>query len=327
MRPASVSYHAGRSGVKLLSTAAAPDRPAAPLSQGLETMTRYSIVGATGTVGTPLLHSLAGLIAAGDSIQAITSDRAKAGRSVDGVAWVHLDLATGEGLVPALANTDRLFLLSPPGHADQDRLLNPLIAEATRRGLQKVVLMTALGVDASDGPMRRVELALERSGLPHAIVRPNWFMQNFHTFWRHGIVTHDTLALPAGAAAVSFIDARDIGEVAARLLVDDRHARRAFDLTGPQAHTHAEAAQILSAAVGREIHYVDIDPAQFHRDLVAAGLPGDYADLLVQLMAFVKAGYNARVSPDVETLLGRPARTLAAYARESKDALARASAA
>ena len=85
MRPASVSYHAGRSGVKLLSTAAAPDRPAAPLSQGLETMTRYSIVGATGTVGTPLLHSLAGLIAAGDSIQAITSDRAKAGRSVDGV--------------------------------------------------------------------------------------------------------------------------------------------------------------------------------------------------------------------------------------------------
>ena len=51
------------------------------------------------------------------------------------------------------------------------------------------------------------------------------------------------------------------------------------------------------------------------------------ADLLGQLMAFVKAGYNARVSPDVETLLGRPARTLAAYARESKDALARASAA
>jgi uncharacterized protein YbjT (DUF2867 family) len=290
-------------------------------------MARYSIVGASGTVGSALLHSLSGLIAAGDTIQAITSDRAKAGRNVDGVSWVHLDLATGEGLTAALAATDRLFLLAPPGHPDQDRLLLPLISEAKRRGLQKVVLMTASGVESSDGPMRRVELALESSGLPFNIVRPNWFMQNFHTFWRHPIVTQSALPLPAGDAPVSFIDGRDIGEVAARLLVDDHHSGRAFELTGPQALTHAEAAQVLSEAVGRKITYTDIEPPVFHADLVAAGLPSDYADLLVQLMAFVRAGYNARVTQDVEAVLGKPARSLAAYARDFRGALASASAA
>ena len=285
-------------------------------------MARYSIVGASGTVGAALLRSLPALLSDGDTIQAATSNHAKAGRSVDGVAWVHLDLVTGEGRDAALAGVDRLFMLSPPGHADQERLLAPLISEAAQRGLQKIVLMTALGVDASDGPLRRVELALERSGVPFNVLRPNWFMQNFHTFWRHPIVTTSSLPLPAGTAPVSFIDARDIGEVAARLLVDDRHAGRAFELTGPQALTHAEAAQVLSEAVGRRIAYLDVEPAVFHRDLVAAGLPADYADLLVQLMAFVKAGYNARVSPDVEALLGKPARSLAAYAREFRDTLA-----
>ncbi len=285
-------------------------------------MARYSIVGASGTVGASLLHTLPGLLERGDTIQAITGDRAKAGRTVDGVQWVHLDLVTGEGLAPAFAAVDRLFLLSPPGHPDQERLLAPLIAEAARRGLQKVVLMTALGVEASDGPMRRAELALERSGVAFNLLRPNWFMQNFHTFWRHSIVTQDILPLPAGTAPVSFIDARDIGEAAARLLVDDRHSGRAFDLTGPEALTHAEAAQILSEAVGRTITYVDIDPPTFRGNLVAAGLPAAYADLLVELMAFVKAGYNARVTGDVETILGKPARSLAAYAGEFKGALA-----
>ena len=32
------------------------------------------------------------------------------------------------------------------------------------------------------------------------MIRPNWFMQNFHTFWLHGIQTQGQIFLPVGNA-------------------------------------------------------------------------------------------------------------------------------
>jgi uncharacterized protein YbjT (DUF2867 family) len=80
--------------------------------------------------------------------------------------------------------------------------------------------------------------------------------------------------------------------------------------------TYGEAAEILTAASDRPIRYVSTDDAGFVRGAVAAGLPEEYGTMMASLFGAVRAGAAARVDPSLPDLIGRPARTLADYAKD-----------
>lgn len=279
-------------------------------------MKTYLVIGASGTVGSTIVRSL---LAQGHAVRATTSRKAAVGRQGQRQT-VHLDLATGEGLAAAFEGVDRAFLLAPPGYADQQRLLSPLVAEAARRKLEKVVLMSAMGANAADTPFRRVEQELERSGLRYNIIRPNWFMQNFNTFWLQGINEQGAILLPVGQAKASFIDARDIAAVAVRLLTTDDQDDRDFDLTGPEALDHDAVARILSAETGRTIVYREVEPDVLRQGFLAHGVPADYAEFLLAILGFLKLGYAERTTDAVKQLLGREPIGFAQYARDQRAA-------
>lgn len=271
-------------------------------------MSRILVVGASGTVGSELARLLA---AQGETVAKATS---KAPTAPD---QVRLDLVGQSGLKAAFEGVDRAFFLAPPGHTNQEALLAPLVDEAKARGLKKVVLMTAMGANADENaPMRKAERRLEASGLAYNIIRPNWFMQNFNTFWLHGIVTAGQIFLPVGSAKASFIDARDISAVAARLLTSEALSNRDFDLTGARALDHAEVAAILSQATGKTIGFTDITPEAMLQGLLGAGVPQDYAAFLVQILGYLKAGYAERTTDAVQQITGQPPRTIEQYARD-----------
>lgn len=275
-------------------------------------MSRMLVIGASGTVGSELVRLLR---AQGHAVAEATSRTPTRG---DQVA---VNLATGSGIAEAFTGVERAFLLAPPGFTNQDVLLRPLIDAARQHGLRRVVLMTAMGADADEAsPMRKAERQLEQSGLPYHIIRPNWFMQNFNTFWLHGILNGGTIALPVGQARGSFIDARDISAVAAALLTDDTRASQAFDLTGPRALDHDEVASILSRVTGRSIRFQDIAPQAMRDGLVGAGVPPDYADFLVMILGFFKAGYSERTTDAVAQITGRAPRSFEAYAADYRQA-------
>lgn len=277
-------------------------------------MSQFLVVGASGTVGSELTRLLS---AGGHAVRRATS------RAPTAADQVQLDLLSGAGRDAALRGVDAAFLLAPPGHTRQDLLLNPLIDAARAQGVRKLVLMTAMGVDADDSaPLRQVERHLQASGLAHAIIRPNWFMQNFNSFWLHGIQTQGQILLPTGDAKGSFIDARDIAATAAALLVNERFDGQAFDLTGPEALDHHQVAARLSEASGKRIGYTDIPPEALRGGLLAAGLPADYADFLLTILGFFKAGYAERITDAVQTITGRAPRTLAQYAADYRAAWA-----
>lgn len=270
------------------------------------------VVGASGTVGSELSRLLK---EQGYSVRATTSKPVKD----DSASLVHVNLATGEGITKAFEGVDKAFFLSPPGYADQYAMLSPLVQEAKRRGLKKVVLMTAMGANASeDTPFRRVEIELEKSGLAYNIIRPNWFLQNFNTFWIQGIREQGKILLPAGNAKVSFIDARDISAVAAKLLTSDEFNNKDFDLTGSESVDHAQVAAAISKATGKTITYQEIKPEELKAGLLAAGLPKDYTDFLLLIMGFLREGYSARTTDNVKLITGKAPHTLAAYAQDYK---------
>jgi uncharacterized protein YbjT (DUF2867 family) len=271
-------------------------------------MSRILVIGASGAVGSELSNLLA---AKGQTVVRATS------RPPNAVDQVQVDLVTRSGLKSAFDGVDRAFFLAPPGHADQEALLAPLIDEAKARRLRRAVLMTAMRANADEAtPMRRAERRLEAAGIPFNIVRPNWFMQNFNTFWLHGIRTLGQILLPVGSARGSFIDTRDIAAVAAQLLVTDAFANQVFDLTGSQALDHVEVATILSEVAGKTIGYTDITPDAMLEGLLSAGLPKDYAESLLVILGYFKAGYAERTTDAVFKITGSSPRSFEQYAHD-----------
>ncbi|AVK21748.1 NAD(P)H-binding protein [Pseudomonas aeruginosa] len=148
------------------------------------------VLGATGTVGKPLVE---GLLAKGEAVKAAS----RANRKMDGVESTPFDFGKPETIATALEGVDRTYMLLPAGYLNVRDLLLPFVEAAASRKV-KIVFQSAFGVDANDAnPMRQMEILLEKSGTPHVILRPNWFSDNFHHFWKASL-DQGQIALPAG---------------------------------------------------------------------------------------------------------------------------------
>lgn len=271
------------------------------------------VVGSTGTVGQHLVKILS---EAGEQVRAATTAPQKY-PATQNVEAVRLDLTDASTYSAALEGVERVFLLAPTGHMDAYSLLAPFVEAITADQNRKIVFQTAKGVNADDNsPLRRVELLIEKSGAPYVFLRPNWFSDNFHSYWLQ-MVKQGVIALPVGDARTSFIDARDIAASAAAVLQSQRFDCRAFALTGPESLTYTEAAAHLSQALGREIRFVDVDEASFIKSMTAAGLTEEYARYIAFLLTMVTAGYMADVTNDVQELTGRAPITMAQYALDN----------
>lgn len=271
------------------------------------------VLAANGTVGNKVVRAL---VEKGEAVKAAT----RKATPVDGAEVVAFDFQDASTFGPALDGADRLFVLAPSGHLDPVGLLSPIITAAAARGL-KIVLMSVIGVDADDNiPYRQVELLLERTGARFVILRPNWFSDNFQTYWIEGI-RHGAITVPAAEGKTSFIDARDIAECAAAALTSDAFNGRAYNLTGPEALGYDEAAAILSRVTGRPIAYAPVDDETFVSILTGAGVPLDYARFLASIFHPVRQGWVAKPTGDVKTLTGHEPRSVEVYARDNIDAL------
>jgi uncharacterized protein YbjT (DUF2867 family) len=271
-------------------------------------MTTTLVIGANGQIGSTLASLLA---AQGQTVRRATS------RAPSQAGDVQVNMASREGLAAALAGADQLFLMAPPGFANQHELLIPAIDAAKAAGVRKVLLLSAMGANADDSiPLRQAELHLERSGLAWNVIRPNWFMQNFHTFWLHGIQTQGQIFLPVGNAKGSFIDTRDIAAVAAKLLSSEDFVNAAHDLTGSESLDHTQVAAILSQAAGRTIGYTDIPEDAMRQGLLGAGLPADYAEFLLVILGAFKAGYSEGITKSVQRITGKAPIRLEQYAQD-----------
>jgi uncharacterized protein YbjT (DUF2867 family) len=274
------------------------------------------IIGATGGVGRELLAQLE---ASGEEVLAATRNPVGAAAGARTSArFIEFDFERPETFAPALEGVERVFLIARPGDEHADSVARPLIDEMKRRRVRHVVNLSAMGAELrSDFSLRKVELYLEDSGLGFTHLRPNWFMQIFSGGpLLAGLRATGELRIPAARAKISYIDVRDIAAVAARALTVPGHLGKAYTLTGDEALDCDEVTGLFSRAAGRTIRYVPLGEEETRTTLRTAGLSPERVERLIQFYRLVRDGYCAPVSPDVRAVLGRPARTLARFARE-----------
>lgn len=277
------------------------------------------ITGAAGTVSTALLDRLEGVDV---HVRAMvrTSSRTKELRD-RGVETVVGDLDDAHTLPPAFDGVDDVWLLTPNGPRAPENNMNALQA-AREAGVRRIVRLSAIGA-ARDAPNRSGRLhalsdwETEACGMQWTILRPCWFMQNL--FNEAGnIAASDAFLLNMGSARLGMIDARDVAECAARILLEDpeQHDRQTYTLTGPRAVTFDEVAGALSVAVGRPVQYLSVSVDAQRKALLAYGVSKWIVDMVEEYAQAYAAGWGNFTTDSVSRLLGRPPRDIVDFARD-----------
>ena len=281
------------------------------------------ITGATGSVGSALVHALA---EAGIRPRAFVRDPDKAGAMLgDHADLVVGDLADSAALREAMADVDALFLAC--GNVPDQVVLERGAIDAARSvRVGRVVKLSARGAasDAAAAYWRghaAIEEHLTASGLASVVLRPSFYMSNLLA--AAGTVrAHGLLPAAAGIAPIAMIDPVDVAAVAARALIDDTIATGTLTLSGPEALTYDEVARHLSDVAGRDVTYLDVPPEAAAEAMVANGVPELTATRVLEVFASLRQGDDARTSDVVPRLTGRAATTVADFARRHAPAFA-----
>lgn len=285
-------------------------------------MSRLLVTAAGGNVGVAVTDHLVRL---GVPVRVADVDPARLPAPA-GVEPVRLDLTDPHTFADALRGIRRLFLLRPPAIARVKPTLNAFLDAAASAGVEHVVFSSVAGAERNRVvPHHRVEQHLMASSLRWTMLRPGFFAQNLATAYRTDIRDHDRLYVPAGDGRVAFVDTRDVGELAARILTDpDAHVGRGYTLTGPRAVTFHQVADLLTDALGRPIRYEPASIPGYLRHLGRQGLPVPQRLVQTVLHAGLRRGDAETVDPTLGQLLGRPPRDLAEYVADHRHLWTRA---
>ena len=287
------------------------------------------VTGATGTVGSEVVKQL--LSYKGQKEEDIIVKAAARSANDDtfrnlGVQVVQLDYNKPDTLSAALRGIDKLFLLTP-FQSNMVDLTSNLVNEAKNAGVRYIVKQSVLGANAEPGITssrlhRQAEKVIEESGIPFIFLRPNFFMQNFVTFYSHFIKTQGAFYVPAGDAKASFVDVRDIAAVAVQALSGSskngtaNHIRKAYDITGGEALSYGQAAEILSKEIGKKVNYVNISDEDARKAMKGIGMEDWLIDGMMELYGIIKDGHAAQITNTVEQIVGKKPISFSQFAKE-----------
>ena len=211
------------------------------------------VTGATGKNGAEIIRRLSGRK---ERVRAMVRRHNGILRGTPNVEleYVEADFDDPASLRKVLSGVQRAFLVTNSSEHVEERQLR-FVDLAREAGVKHIVYLSQLHA-ASDSPLRflryhaAVEEALRRSGMTYTNLRPNLYMQGLLMIGRT-IASEGRFFAPAGDARVSVVDVRDIAAVAVAALTKSGHEGKTYDITGPEALTHAEMAAQLSEALER----------------------------------------------------------------------------
>ena len=260
------------------------------------------VTGATGNVGSEIARQL---IARNVAFRSYVRDADKAASMIgpDGYQTALGDFSDEAAFASALESVDAVYMVTNQSDAFKQDLTR-MVDQVSGAGIQRFVMLSAEG-DAENEVffVRRtgeLEEIVKAAKLPWTFLRPDWFMQNFAGYVDMGMV-----AFPDGPGNSSFVDGRDVAEIAIKALMEHGHVHRTYRLTGPAAMTFAGAAARISTTLGREIPFVGITPEQMRDALIANGAEPWYAEMNAEMTKAVRLGFNYSPSNDFTFLLGR----------------------
>ena len=279
------------------------------------------ITGATGNNGVEIVKKLS---AQRKSVRAmVRKEPEQKDGSPAGVEYAIADFDDADSLRKALAGVDRAFLVTPSSEKVEEQQLQ-FVDLAREAGVKHIVYLSQLHA-RQDSPVRflryhaAVEAALAQSGMAFTNLRPNLYMQGLLLF-KQLIASQGKITAPVGESPVSVVDVRDIAAVAVAALTETGHEGKSYDITGPEALTHAQMAEELAQTIGKPVTFENISGAAMREALLGFHMPGWQADGLVEDYEHYSRGEATTLSTAVQAVTGVKPRTFQIFAQDFKQA-------
>ena len=271
-------------------------------------MATFVVAGVTGRVGSVVATEL---MSRGHRVRGIIRDPAKA------TQWA---AAGGEPVVGSLSDIDFLarvldgaegfFTLLPEDPFASDfHGMRRAMAESIARaiaigGVPYVVVLSAVAACLADGngpakDLHYLERLVREASPKWTIIRAAWFQENVGSIIsaaRQGVFPS---FMASADQPFPTIATRDVGRIAASLLLSPPPASEVIDVVGP-AYSPRDLAASLGIALGKTVSVVDVPAAAHVGALMQAGLPQAFAEDVAELYACLNAG---RVQPQGDRLL------------------------
>lgn len=266
------------------------------------------VTGATGTIGQRLVQRLAN---SGTPVRALVRNPTKAKADLPAnIECIRGNLDDPDSVAAALRGVGRAVLITPGAPKLHEREAR-FIAAAKKARLRFLIKLSVINAHPASANAfgrwhARSELALVESGLPFAIVQSNFFMQNLlgsaPTVRAEGAIYGAT-----GAGRASHVDAADVAEVIASLLLSPlrESAGTVHIVTGPEALTLADIADRIAAAIGRPVRAVELPENQFRAAMCDAGAPAWLTDATFELQSMARRGEASMITDTVRRIGGK----------------------
>ena len=244
----------------------------------------------------------------------------EAAKAPAGTEIVIADFAKKDTLAEALRGVDAVYLVCSPV-PDLVQLESNMIDACVQAGVKHLVLNSALGAGDWNKSFpawhRQVEDRLKATRLSYTILRPNSFHQNVLAFSAPTIRTQNAFYSSMKNARNSFLDVRDIAEVAAKALSAGQHAGKIYELNGPDALDYTTLAVKISKVASREVKYVDIPMEAQRKAMQEQQMPDWLITALLELQEYYLAGRGGETDGLLQELLGRQPITMDKFLAEN----------
>lgn len=273
-----------------------------------------AITGATGQLGHLVLQNLLKTTAA-SQIVAIVRNPAKAeALSQQGIVVRQADYTDEAALTAALQGVDKLLLISSSEVGQRTPQHRNVIHAAKAAGVKFIAYTSLLHADKSPLGLHvehvETEKMLAESSIPYALLRNGWYTENYLASAPPAL-EHGVFIGAAGDGKIASATRADYAEAAARVIAQEGHAGKVYELAGDEAWTLSELAAALSKQSGKNVVYQNLSEADFAAALKSVGLPAGLADMLADSDIGASKGGLFDDSRTLSALIGRPTTPLA----------------
>ena len=273
-----------------------------------------ALTGATGQLGQFVVEALLKTVPAKE-IVAIVRNPAKAeALTKQGLIVRQGDYNDQAALTQALAGVEKLLLISSSEVGQRAAQHRNVINAAKAAGVKFIAYTSLLHADTSPLGLHvehvETEKLLAESGIPFALLRNGWYSENYLASVPAALA-HGVFLGAAGEGKIASATRADYAAAAARVISEEGHAGKVYELAGDKAWTLSELAALLSEASGKKVVYQNLSEADFAAALKGAGLPDGLAEMLADSDIGASKGGLFDDSQTLSKLIGRPTTSIA----------------